>query len=186
MQEHLRIAHEQIAHLQNRNRRLEAAVRELAWISSIDELTGLRNRRHFYRDLERAYAFAIRHGSQFSVVMLDIDDFKSYNDSFGHTAGDWALCKVAYLLSRHSRGCDVVVRFGGDEFAVLMPSADRVESRGIAEQVQISLGQFDWTSRPVTASLGVATLNSFTSHAPLLVEQADQCFTTRSAREGTG
>src|SRR5690606_40678017 len=86
-----------------------------------DSLTGLYNRRYFQNELRREIARARRTGSVFSVLILDLDDFKSINDRFGHKEGDRVLQQVADTLRRTCRRTDVVARWGGEEFAVLLP-----------------------------------------------------------------
>ena len=109
---------------------LEQHNERLAETAVTDELTGLKNRRRFMEVLETSFAFAVRQEQPLSLVMLDVDHFKLYNDGFGHPAGDEVLCNVAEALSSTSRSYDLVARYGGEEFAILLPGADLDASRG--------------------------------------------------------
>jgi len=152
---------------------LELANRRLESLAATDGLTGLANHRAFYDALERAVAASERSGLPLSVVLLDVDDFKSYNDTFGHPAGDEVLRQVASALIGASRRSDVVARYGGEEFAVIV-QADATQSANVAERMRSAIEKAQWTMRSVTASFGVATgIGGFIS-AELLVQQADQ------------
>ncbi|HEY8495714.1 MAG TPA: GGDEF domain-containing protein [Limnochordales bacterium] len=133
-----------------------------------DSLTGLYNRRHFENELQREIARARRTGSVFSVLILDVDDFKHINDRFGHKEGDRVLRRVADTLRRACRRTDVVARWGGEEFAVLLPdtAADGAQQAGqrLVEAVLEATG--------VTMSVGWAT--SAEDAATELLDKADQ------------
>jgi diguanylate cyclase (GGDEF)-like protein len=111
-----------------------------------------------------------------SLVLLDVDHFKSYNDAFGHPAGDDVLRAVGALLRRGVRNCDITARYGGEEFAVLLPGAGADKAVEIADRLRGLVAGHDWPSRPVTASFGVATLDPLAppSGPDELVEQADR------------
>jgi PAS domain S-box-containing protein len=115
------------------HKRVEAQLQHMA---DHDPLTGLPNRRRFEEDLTRHVATSLRHGAEGALILLDVDDFKHVNDTGGHAAGDRVIARVATVLRGRLRGTDVVARIGGDEFAILLPKADRVG----AEAVTISLG----------------------------------------------
>ena len=114
--------HEQLA-------RQNALLVELA---TTDELTGVKNRRRFREDLELLFGQADAPGVPLSLIMLDIDEFKAYNDAFGHPAGDGVLQQIGATLRSCLRGHDVVARYGGEEFVVLLPAtgADEALRRG--------------------------------------------------------
>jgi diguanylate cyclase (GGDEF)-like protein/PAS domain S-box-containing protein/putative nucleotidyltransferase with HDIG domain len=153
---------------------LEQKNERLAELVTIDSLTGLKNRRHFREVLDAAYAMAVRHQQPLSVVMLDVDAFKRYNDTFGHPAGDEVLCAVAGLLRDGARQNDVVSRFGGEEFAILLPATDAPGGLAFAERLRTAITEYSWPRVPVTASLGVATITPETPDGHALVEGADQ------------
>lgn len=104
-------------------------------LSATDDLTGLANRRQFQDFLQREWAQSRRYHNVFSLLMLDIDHFKAYNDSHGHLKGDIALKKVAALLLQNTRGIDMVARFGGEEFVLLLPKSDKAGSLAVAEKL---------------------------------------------------
>ncbi len=108
----------------------------LAEIASCDGLTGLKNHRFFRESLEAQFSLARWRGVPLSVVMLDVDQFKSFNDTFGHPAGDEVLREVAKILRSCVRDHDVVARYGGEEFAVLLPSTDVDGSRALGERLR--------------------------------------------------
>ncbi len=147
------------------NLRLSETLRNL---SIRDPLSGLYNRRFMEEAMEREYALALRDGTPLGIIMFDIDHFKRFNDTFGHDAGDAVIRELSAAVKRHVRGCDIACRYGGEEFAIIMPGAtavvavDRAEAlRSEAAQLQL---QHDHRSvGSVTLSLGVAV---FPEHAP--------------------
>ncbi len=104
-----------------------------------DSLTGLANHGHMWSALEVEFARADRHERPLSVVMIDIDHFKAFNDRFGHPAGDEALCAVAQELEANSRSHDVVARYGGEEFAVILPETSSDGAERYAEKIRHSI-----------------------------------------------
>lgn len=146
----------------------------LAELASTDELTGVKNRRRFREDLDLLFSQADRQGSPLSLILLDIDHFKQYNDAFGHPAGDRVLQQVGATLRSALRGHDVVARYGGEEFVVLLPGTDADAANDVAERLRTAIADQEWPHRPVTASFGVATSGPGTSDAAALVEHADR------------
>lgn len=114
---------------------LRAANRRLADQASRDALTGIYNRGYFLEVLEREMARAVRYGDVLSVVMIDLDQFKEINDLHGHAAGDAVLCDVARVLRPHLRDGDVLARYGGDEFCVLLPNTEADSALRVAERL---------------------------------------------------
>lgn len=147
---------------------------KLAEIAVCDSLTGLKNRRHFCESLERAYDFSCRKRLPLSVVMIDVDRFKPYNDSFGHPAGDQALADIGRLLSTNAREHDLVARYGGEEFVMLLAATDRASSVEIANRLRCQVERHAWPLRPLTASFGAATSTPQTGSAFQLVDEADR------------
>jgi diguanylate cyclase (GGDEF)-like protein len=161
---------------------LETANRRLRHLVGVDALTGIANRRHFDRVLEREVRRARRDGQPLSLVFLDLDEFKLFNDSYGHARGDQVLRKVAQTLDEtFRRGGDLVARYGGEEFAIVLPGVDGRRAGLYAERLRrriwrlaIAYNASQLTDR-VTISGGVATLYPPTSLGPdELLFAADQ------------
>jgi diguanylate cyclase (GGDEF)-like protein len=146
----------------------------LVELAAVDELTGTKNRRRFREDLELLFGQSERLGSPLSLIMLDIDHFKEYNDAFGHPAGDEILRRLGWALRSALRSHDVVARYGGEEFVVLLPATGENEAVEVAERLRVAIAKGDWPRRAVTASLGVGTIGPHTAGAHALVEQADR------------
>ncbi len=136
---------------------LVAANGELAELCRTDELTGLGNRRQFGESLRAASDLAEREAAPLSVILLDLDHFKAFNDDLGHDAGDEALRTIARILGRNARPGDLVARYGGEEFAALLPGAEAAVGMAVAERLRAAIAGHDWPLRPVTASFGVVT-----------------------------
>lgn len=162
---------------------LRAALGEVEQLSLTDSLTQVANRRHFERHLamawERAHALAL----PLSVVMIDIDYFKQYNDDLGHPAGDRCLKAVAGAVAEHVRTQDVVARYGGEEFVILLPGTDLARTLAVAERVQgaVATLAIPHPARPdgedvATVSIGIATAwpGVLADAAPELIQRADR------------
>jgi diguanylate cyclase (GGDEF)-like protein len=138
------------------------ANRELREQSLQDCLTGLPNRRHFSQDLARNVEMARRIGRPLSCVIVDIDDFKRINDTYGHPAGDGVIRRFGSVMNRVKRMCDSVARLGGDEFAWLLVDADPANALQAANRARRLVGEsvFEEAPGPVrlTATFGVSSL----------------------------
>ncbi len=172
-----------LGELERLNGEVERRNTLLAEIASCDGLTGLKNHRYFREALEANISLSRRRSLPLSVVMIDVDQFKPYNDRFGHPAGDEALCEVASLLRSCVREHDVVARYGGEEFAVLLPATDAEAGRALAERLRVAIEQRGWPNRPITISLGVATLPAGSRRPVGMIEDADRSL-YRSKAEG--
>lgn len=154
----------------------------LARLAQLDGLTGIANRRRFDEVLGREWHRALRSRAWLSLALLDIDHFKSYNDVYGHPAGDACLERVAACLETASaRAADLVARYGGEEFAVLLPGTDPAGARSVAENIRErvrSLGiehAGSSVSPLVTGSIGVASIVPTPDGSPpLLIAAADR------------
>jgi len=150
--------------LEEANEHLAAAVETLHRISTQDGLTGVANRRHFDETLALEWRRAARSRSLLSLLMLDIDYFKAFNDAAGHQAGDECLRRVAQALRDHlHRAADLVSRYGGEEFAILLPETDAESARAVAESIREHIESLD-IAHPaaplghVTVSIGLASV----------------------------
>ena len=153
-----------------------------------DPLTGLPNRRFLVATLEREMHRSVRHGQPLSVIMLDVDNFKAFNDRFGHEAGDAVLVELGTLLRQSVRGEDAVSRYGGEEFVVLLPGADQNVALRRAETIREKVGSLtvDYHSQPlgrITISAGIAVFPLHAKDPIALVRAADQAMYT-SKRNG--
>lgn len=146
----------------------------LAELVATDPLTGLSNRRHLLEVLEAQAALSQRQERPLSLAMLDVDQFKQYNDDYGHRAGDEVLCRIADILRGSVRASDLVARYGGEEFVVVMPMTDESGSLEVAERLRIAICEFTWPLRPITASLGVASMHHDAPNTARLIDAADQ------------
>lgn len=168
--------------LHMRLRRLQAELREknavLAEISITDLVTGLRNRRYVTEFLSVELLRSARYKSPLAVLLLDLDDFKRVNDTYGHKTGDRVLQKVGETLRASLRGTDLAGRFGGEEFLVVLPQTGLEGACALAERIRraVAEGTVEVGSGPpisVTASIGAAVLAGATQTAEQLLEAAD-------------
>ncbi len=138
---------------------LESTNFRLKEYSFKDEVTGLYNRRFFTMRLDEELARYRRFNHPASVVLMDLDGFKAINDDLGHPVGDETLRDIAQILQKHSRGINVISRYGGDEFAVLLVETSKAGARLYAERIRQVIGMFPFShGKQVTASLGVASV----------------------------
>lgn len=155
-----------------KNVQLHAKVLEL---SLTDGLTGVHNRRYFEILLPKEAERSRRYRRDLSVIMIDIDHFKNYNDSFGHPAGDEALREIAQTIGRGvRRGLDVVTRYGGEEFAVILPETSVEGARVVAENIRGLVETNKVFQLPLTVSLGISSFGSDLASSPMLIDRADR------------
>jgi len=151
---------------------------ELKTLAITDSLTGLYNRRHFYHELEIEISRVIRHGHRLSLLLIDIDDFKKYNDRHGHIDGDKVLRKTADLIASCMRKMDSAYRYGGEEFTLIL-GCDFETACRVAERLRTSIEERCSTfadsniRRNVTVSIGLATFGRDGEAADRLVQIAD-------------
>ena len=154
------------------------AVRRLEEMATTDGLTGCLNKRAFLEELDNKLRSAERFGRKLSLLVTDIDFFKSVNDTYGHATGDVVIKELGAILRRAKRETDIVARFGGEEFCILCEETETKGAQLLAERVREELAstvfQTDLGKLQVTCSLGVATYPSHASSAPALFEASDQ------------
>jgi diguanylate cyclase (GGDEF)-like protein len=164
-------------------RRAQAEDR-LEELATTDALTGLRNRRKFDSEIETEWRRAVRNTTPIALLMIDADHFKSFNDTFGHQAGDEVLVGIAICISDSVRRAgDCAARYGGEEFAVLLPGLAPADAIRVAEAIRLKVQE--WSEEPMatTVSIGVASLTpSMAMDRSLLVKAADKAL--YAAKEG--
>ena len=153
-------------------------LRRLRSLSETDSLTGLANHRKIHEFLTLVQARAERYGTHFSLAMLDIDDFKLLNDTYGHQTGDLVLRQVAGLLKEQTRASDVVGRYGGDEFMLILPETTPVEAAALAEKLRATLAETHCATPggekiPIRVSIGIAAYPQDGHDTNELVAMAD-------------
>jgi diguanylate cyclase (GGDEF)-like protein len=162
---------------------LEAANDRLRNLAVTDDLTGLRNRRAFEERLAFEFSMARRKKRDLTVVLVDADDFKKVNDRLGHAAGDSVLQQLAKVLQNTVRLTDLAVRFGGEEFAVILPESDERSALLWCRRLRKALEDTAWEHHPVTVSMGAAGLTPACANGSHLVAMADQAL-YRAKRKG--
>jgi diguanylate cyclase (GGDEF)-like protein len=108
-------------------------------LARTDSLTGVNNRRYLFELAEREFNVALRYRPPFSMILFDVDYFKQINDTFGHTVGDLVLKKIAQIVGLEIRSVDVIGRYGGDEFVILLPRTSAQEAQPLAERIHASI-----------------------------------------------
>lgn len=148
------------------------------YMSVTDSLTGLYNRRHFEDNLEREFLRATRYKSELSFAIIDVDYFKKVNDTYGHSCGDYVLKEVAYLILQTFRKTDMVFRYGGEEFAVIITETPLEKAVIPLERLRkaISEHQFKYNGLniSITVSIGVSEVTKNTESVHQLFENADK------------
>ncbi len=142
--------------------------------SMTDALTGIENRRSFDLKLEAEYLRAGRSRGSLSLLMIDIDHFKEFNDNFGHPAGDETLRSVAHLLRSELRAHDFLFRYGGEEFAVILPGITMKGAYVLGERFRRTVQRAPWKKRAITISLGAASVEEEMKSPADLLQAADR------------
>ena len=160
---------------------LQESLEAIRYESLVDDLTTLANRKHFEQSLDRLLAEAQQTGVPFSLLFTDIDHFKKFNDTFGHQTGDQVLRLVALALKQNIKGQDIACRFGGEEFAVLLPRTDIAQSVVVAEHIREAVFSKELVKRSTGENLGRITISIGVAEwrrgdtAQSIVERADVC-----------
>lgn len=151
---------------------------EIYHLMTTDALTGAFNRRSFDKELKRTFSQAQRYKRPFCMLMLDIDHFKRVNDTYGHLFGDYVLAHLGRVILAVKRDGDIFCRYGGEEFALLMPEASMEEAVGVAERFREAIAEskieFEGTPTPITVSIGVSSLEAGMTGGQQLCEKADE------------
>ncbi len=153
---------------------LTAANARLTALATTDGLTGIANRRAFQERLELEYARSVRYSAPLALLILDVDRFKGFNDTFGHQGGDEVLRKLGRLLATCARDTDFVARYGGEEFVVILTNTNMAAGSEAAERLRKLIEAEQWPHRAVTASLGFAIWDDGMKSATELIERADK------------
>ena len=183
IEEQLRLATLAVEELQLQRDELCRLNDELAALSCTDDLTGLKNRRHFHEALAKTLSESDSQGNPLSVILIDVDHFKSYNDEFGHPAGDEVLRQVAAVLKDQTRSDDTAARCGGEEFVILMPDTNGETANLVARRLLNAMSEIAWPLRTITLSFGVVTTQSEGSDALQIISDADKAL-YQSKRQG--
>ncbi len=160
---------------------IEAAYHdEIYRLTTTDGLTQTYNKRHFLKEAEREMSRSLRHQRHLSLVMCDIDHFKSINDTYGHLAGDYVLKHVAQRILHNLRRDDVFARYGGEEFALFLPEVDKQRAVIVADKLRRAIEAepffFDNVSIPITMSMGVTHLSEYVTSVGALPDDQPNVF----------
>ena len=165
------------------NETLRERNEELERLSASDSLTGLSNRRILTQRLSEELLRSQRQNHSFTVVMLDVDHFKKYNDAHGHPAGDEVLKRVANILRTSTRAGDCTARYGGEEFAVLLSGKGAEEATQLAERIRERVAEEEFTAGRITISAGIAEFPDHGHTAEAVISSADEAL-YQAKREG--
>jgi two-component system cell cycle response regulator len=169
------------AHLRNDVKKAQAKMAEM---STVDDLTNLHNRRYFIEALEGEFERANRYESEMALIMMDLDNFKEINDTYGHPVGDMVLSEIGRILKEHVRRNDIACRYGGEEFAVILSSVSRDNIYAAYERFRemVSKQPFEYETKKlhITISIGIAfsndaeLINDLLAHADQALYQAKE------------
>jgi len=160
-------------------REIRMGQRKLSEMATLDELTGLYNRRYFMEALERERSRAERHGKALSLCMMDLDFFKRVNDQQGHSAGDLVLADMGRIIREWSRLSDLPCRYGGEEFAVILPETDLEGARAACERLRrmVVENRIPWRTGPIQITISIGVTQNRTGNKDSirkLIDRADE------------
>ena len=159
--------------LESQTAQLQSINDKLAAIATEDGLTGLKNHRAFQERIAEEFTRARRYGAPLSVLMVDIDHFKEYNETHGHPAGDEVLAKIAAIIKSVARSIDIVARYGGEEFAVILPQTDVAGALATADRLRTQVESSNWPHGQITVSIGLSKVEPEMADHSELVTCAD-------------
>jgi len=164
-----------LAHLQASREELTAKNQELQILATSDPLTGCLNRRTFFELFDKHWQASKRNDTPLSCAMVDIDFFKSINDTYGHQTGDEVLKTVAACLQKHADHGFIASRYGGEEFSFLMPGTDLDDAAEVAESIRHSIAALKFQDFSITTSIGVSSMSLGADDPDTLLDEADKC-----------
>jgi diguanylate cyclase (GGDEF)-like protein/PAS domain S-box-containing protein/putative nucleotidyltransferase with HDIG domain len=175
---------EQEGKIQELTSLLETQQQELEALKTTDSMTGLMNRRFLQEQLDRECQRAIRYGTPLSLILLDIDHFRHYNDTYGHPAGDEKLRQLGRMLRQEARPTDLVARYDGELFCIVLPNTDGEGAVATAERLRAQIEATYWLEKNLTASLGAATFSHTMETGSALILEAHKalCISKREGR----
>jgi len=184
--EALRLANEQTRQLLTQ---VQAQAIELERQAREDWLTGLYNRRHLDFHLQREFVRARRYQSPLTVAIADLDNFKSVNDRFSHHVGDEVLRTLADILQSNSRSTDIVGRYGGEEFVIILPETTREQGLIVCEKIRRTVEEYDWSrvheGLRMTVSVGMSSDTSLANYEKMLTQADDRLYEAKRAGKNT-
>jgi len=169
-----------LTELEASRQKIEAQNEELKGLANIDPLTGCLNRRAFFEQAEEILKKAAEDGSPVCCLMTDIDKFKHFNDTYGHAVGDQVLVQVARVLKAALRPTDVLCRYGGEEFCILLPGVDALRAAVVSERIRFRVeaqagpGIRSMPGLRVTASFGLSSMEFGAPNLKSVIDEADQ------------
>jgi len=152
----------------------EAFIGKIVEMSSVDSLTKLYNRSYFFVKMNEELKRFKRYKTTFSLVILDIDDFKKVNDQFGHQKGDEVLLKLGSILDKSKRELDICARYGGEEFALILPHTDSNEAIIISERIRKKIEHYFQKDIKITISIGLTNCPDSSATIKSLIKKADE------------
>ncbi|TWX57005.1 sensor domain-containing diguanylate cyclase [Colwellia hornerae] len=175
--EHVCILIEDVTDVCHYQSKLKKTLEELAQANRIDGLTQVFNRKHWEECLEKEFSRARRYKHGLALIMFDLDHFKLLNDTYGHLGGDIVLIETAKVISKLLRLGDLFGRYGGEEFAIILPNTDMVGALDVAERIRVAISKniinFQETEIKVTASVGVAVITEADTRYEDLISHTD-------------
>jgi len=163
------------------SKKLKDSCDRLEHFSMVDKLTGLHNYGYFIDRIGEEKERADRFGSKLSLIMLDIDFFKPFNDKFGHAKGNELLKKMTKIINEQVRAVDIVARYGGEEFAVILPNTSG-EAAEVAERIRRAVEEADFEGEKITISAGVVTYPTDADDELKLIDKVDQALSFSKER----
>jgi diguanylate cyclase (GGDEF)-like protein len=161
----------------------EAFIGKIAEMASIDSLTKLYNKQYLFIKIDEELKRYKRYDTTFSILLIDLDDFKRVNDIYGHQKGDLVLSQLSGLLNKSSRDLDICARYGGEEFMIVLPHTDSNQAKEIAERIRISVEEYFLKDLNLTISIGLSNCPDSALTRKNIIKTADDAL-YESKRKG--